>query len=195
MKKFIYVVLFVFTLTLALSGCGKSVVEKGTRDENSYKNETIGITFNKPADWDFCSDEEIARVMGVTVDMLKDEMNSDDMKNLVEFIAIDRSNGDNINMTIEKLGLFNRGMSVDEYIEKSKEIIKEQNESANYEFYDVTKTKLGDVEFDRLKATATYSNTEMEQYCYFTKVGIHMVVITATTSVGMSPETIESYFA
>lgn len=197
MKKIICVLLSIFTLTLVLSGCAKSIVERGARDNVSYKNETIGITFNLPSGWIFYTDEEIAEAMDVSVDMLKDKdlIDSNKIKNIIEFIAVNTYNGNNINMAIEKLGLFNRGISVEKYIKKTKEQMKEQNASANYEFYDVEQANLGDVEFDRLKATTTYSGTNITQYMYIKKVGIHMVIITATTTNNLSPEKFESYFS
>lgn len=197
MKKIICVLLSIFTLTLVLSGCAKSIVERGARDNVSYKNETIGITFNLPSGWIFYTDEEIAEAMDVSVDMLKDKdlIDSNKIKNIIEFIAVNTYNGNNINMAIEKLGLFNRGISVEKYIKKTKEQMKEQNASANYEFYDVEQANLGDAEFDRLKATATYSGTNITQYMYIKKVGIHMVIITATTTNNLSPEKFESYFS
>ena len=43
-------------------------IERGTISGNTYTNESIGITFEKPSDWIFASDDEIAKMMGESFD-------------------------------------------------------------------------------------------------------------------------------
>ncbi len=196
LKKFFFVLL-VITVCTSIS-CSKSIVERGTIEGNQYVNSSIGITFTKPSNWYFLSKSQIADLMDITQEMFEDEdlFDSDEVTNIIEFVATISSGSNNINMGVEKLkSLFARLISVERYIESTKSLLKTQNPNANYTFSESEKAILGNEEFVMITAECNYYNQNLIQYIYFKKVGIHMVVITATTSGAMSREMVESCFS
>ena len=54
-------------------GNKKTVITRGTIDDEVYVNDCMGIEFVRPATWVYSTDEEIAAVIGIGVEMLGDK--------------------------------------------------------------------------------------------------------------------------
>lgn len=196
MKRIISVFVGIFTFILALTGCSKAPIERGTRDEISYKNQSIGITFDLPSGWSFYTDEQVANAMGISTTKYKkmDLLDYEEITFVIDFVAVDKTSGTNVNMTIEKLTGKDKLITTKRYIEKSKEEIMEEYNVTNIEFSDVVSVNLGSVEFDKFEISYTYYGVKIRQFCYIKKKGSRVAIITITTN-GNNPEEYESYFS
>ena len=59
MKKFLALLLAIVMLS-ALVSCGGAELTRGVVEGDVYKNESLGLNFNKPSSWVYSTDEEIA---------------------------------------------------------------------------------------------------------------------------------------
>ncbi len=198
MKKRISLLLAILMLVCVLSACDSAAaLARGETKDNVYTNSSLGITFTKPENWRFYTEDEIAEMMNITAEMFKDEdlINSSDVTSLIEFMALDSKTGSNVNLTIENLRFGNKNITVEEYAELAKTQLKEQLAGATYTFGEEKTVSLGTLSCLRIHAKCSYSGVNMDQYLYLSKVGSHMVVITATSNDGSTPETFEKMFS
>lgn len=129
MKKSVKILLIVISLVLvltALTGCGNNEVNnnqselnntsnqsgretltRGTIDENNvYNNGYADITFKLPDGWAFATDEQIADMMNVAVEMLDSENGNlaevIEETGLYDMVANDQTNGTSVMVMFEK---------------------------------------------------------------------------------------------
>lgn len=169
-------------------------ISRGTVEGNVYKSEFSEITFTKPDDWKFLTDEEIAANFNIGAEMLGQDKFSETIASVTSLMDMQASNpltGDNINIVYENLAITgNQKITADEYIEITKSQFASL-ESFNYEFKnDFTKT-LGNHEYRGAIFEANYNGIKLTQGCYFRKIGDYMVVITITLTSLESFEEIE----
>ncbi len=196
--RLILALLITATLASLLSACALSKIQRGETTDSTYTNAALGVTFEIPDGWTFYTDEEIAAIMNISADLWKDEdlINNANVSSIIDFMAVQTASGNSVNLSIENLKASgNAGISVKEYIEASKKLIREQLTGATYTFDDDTDVTLGDKTYTRLSATCSYSGVTMKQYLYIRKVGSHMVVITATSTNGTNANVFEKMFS
>ncbi len=207
MKKIISLLLIAVLAAALLCSCnlddvaGEIVdsitVKRGVADAESYTNESIGITFNKPADWVFYTDEQIAEIMNISKDLFKDEnlLESAEITSVIDFMAVNATTGDNVNLSIENLLASGNGlMTVEEYADASKNILLTQS-GLTYTFGNNEKVTVAGEEYLRITAMTTVNGASMTQYMYLRKCGTSMIVFTATSMSGAEPETFEAMFS
>lgn len=69
------VLMLLSAVSLAACGSDKGTTKKyarGTVTGNVYHSDFAELTFTKPDDWTFATDEEIAKMLGVGLEMMKD---------------------------------------------------------------------------------------------------------------------------
>ncbi len=204
MKKTISLILALLMLVsvLSLSSCGKAEPEKkyeaGTTTGNIYRNDYLGITFTKPDTWKYFTDEEIAQVMGVAKDMLKDGENFSDsyLTSLVEFMALEPNEGCNVNLTVEKLkGYSGKNTDIDAYVDAFKKMLPGQYDEnvAKVNISDtVTEKKIGENTYRCLRATVQIAGGTMEQEYLLRIVDSYVVAICITAVGGVTIEAMEA---
>lgn len=182
MKKLIALLLSVLCLA-AFCSCGNSIkFEHGVTEGDTYTNKSIDLKFTKPSGWTFKTDEEIAKLMNISVDeyMKSSELlDSDKLAQAIEFFAADNSTGNNVNMSIEKVS---KSLSMDKYIESFKKQINSQlTSSMTVNFNEgQSEVDLGGNKYTHLSSVVKASGIEMHQHYYLRKVGNYIVAITAT---------------
>lgn len=168
----------------------------GSIEGNVYTNEFAGITFTKPSDWVWASDEELATLFGAAADILYGDSVLLELSKLVTFydmMAVGL-NG-NINLAYENLNLLNASdCTEEEYIEYLKDNISSLFDTMSYSFGDSQKVMLGDSEFYRTEMSVTLEEYGLTQYCYIRHVGDYMICMTLTVSASFDLEDFEKRF-
>ncbi len=200
MKKLVSVLLVLATLVCMLAACNtpKATMKRGEKTDSAYTNEVLGLTFTLPSGWRFYTDEEIAATMNMSADLYKDEnlLESAKATSVMDFMAVQESTGNNVNMTIENLKVSNNAkITVEKYLDVVKEQLNSQMQGVTYTFKDAVDAKLGNADFMMLEAACSYSGVKMTQYMYLKKEGIHMVLITCTSVSGADRASFEAMFS
>lgn len=201
MKKLLLLVLTICMLG-TLAGCKSEDKEKtlsrGTIEGDVYTSEFAGITFTKPESWVYSTDEEIAQVMNVgleVMDRTEFEQKAAELTTVYDMMVKDVLWGNNVSVGFENLQLSQASnITVEQYIDTVKTLMVQQASVMNYEFGDTAEVKLGEQTYTRLPATGSYSGISFEQYMYLRKEGVYMVVITVSVFDGTEVSTFEAMF-
>ncbi len=200
MKRIISLISLVAMLTLVLSSCFliPLTIERGETTDTAYTNESLGITFTKPLNWTFYTDEQIAELMDISADMYKDKdlIKSADITSVIDFMAVKNGNTNNVNLSIENLAVTgNKKITEEEYLEITKKNINEQVAGMSYTFSESKTVKLGEEEYLMIEASCNYSGIQLTQFIYVRKVDKFMVCVTATTNGSMEASDFEAMFS
>ncbi len=186
-------------MLLVLCACAETVsIDRGVTSDSSYTNESLSVNFTKPAGWRFYTEEELAKLLNVTVEQFRDESFSDAAKlnSVFEFMAVNESTGDNVSLIMENLRPSgNTGITEERYAELSRKNMQEQLVGATYTFGEDSRVSVGGQSYLRITAKCSYSGITMQQYMYLRKVGSYMVVITATSMSGKDASEFEKMFS
>lgn len=199
MKKTSKILLIVISLVLVLitlAGCGnnttnntenntenqtaKEAIARGTIDANNvYTSEFAGIKFTLPEGWAYSTDEQIASMMNVGVEVLKDQ--KDNLSEILEqtalydMVANDQTNGTSVMVMFEK-SLLN--VNEEFYLNNVKKGLESVTE-LDYQITDeITTETVGGKEYKVLTATVPAYN--MVQKYYVVKKGDYFVDILVT---------------
>ena len=174
----------------------KKEVSRGTIAGDVYTNDFIGITFTKPADWTYATDEEIAQSINIGQDMIdlnafKEALNQ--TASIYDMCAVD-TYGNRVMVCYENTMLTAfREITVDEYIEGFKSHL--QSTDASYEFLPLEDAKLGDTTFKKLNSKVTINGVEITQASYITVIDQYAVSVVLTTAVEGGIESMEAMFS
>lgn len=189
MKKFI--ALLLAALCLLFTSCsgknsGEAAFSRGTVENGVYRNTSMGITVAPGDGWTFCSDEEIARLYGISADSFLNEDASDSFKqaNIVYDMYCSSPDGDSMNVNYENAGLYALALgSAKDYLELSSSNLESQ---LNLEGVTIEKNEIGEIEINGssvpcLYVTLTYSEQGVTLYEFIVaeKRGSRFAVITA----------------
>ncbi len=195
-KRLISLALLTTLLLLCLISCAPAKpITRGTIEENVYNNADLDITFTKPSNWYFYTDEQISEITKISVEEILNENQYDPekMTYVLDFMAGDEQ-GNNVNLSIESLNFLGKTMTVEKYIENLKENLNAQ-ETLTYTFSDTSDVTLSDTTFTRMTASATYNTITMTQYMYVKKLDDYVLCITATAVNDMSASEFEAMFS
>lgn len=223
MLKGISIILIIASTVILLTGCGKEKEEtpKTTPNEevnvennveeqkdNSteefsmgkwnngvYENKFLGLKFKLPDGWTYSSDEEIAKTMNVGKELLNDDQKAAaEIANLTSVYYIMANNpntGDNISIMTEKPLM---EATTEYYLSQLKSQLSSV-ESIKYEFGEVTKEKVANMEFDVLTATAKMNGIKLTQKYYIHKMDKYFLDIIVTDISGKEDiKNITTYF-
>ena len=117
MKKWLALLLAAM-MALALVACGDTPANndndnkdndtkteefaRGSWDGNVYTNDSLNLTVTVPDGWKIATDEELAAIMGITIDSLTEQGVSEEFlkaQNTYEMMAQDPTNGSNVIVT------------------------------------------------------------------------------------------------
>ena len=164
--------LCVLTLASCADLLSTTKFERGTRTDEAYTNTSAGLAFVKPSGWVFYTDDQLEQTFKVSKDLLKDPdaMDKADVSSLYEFMAVDSSTGNNVNLVVAK---GNGVTSVEKYVEQVKKELSDQLTSGvTVIFSDGTSNvKLGDGTWVTYSAQVSTNGVNMTQYYFARKVG------------------------
>lgn len=183
------VLMLLSTVSLAACGSDKGTTKKyarGTVTGNVYHSDFAELTFTKPDDWTFATDEEIAKMLGVGLEMMKDgdSFDSSELESTIEFQALSVI-GSSITMTVEKQSALATALNdIDDYVDEFKKTMLEQLDGATYKFGETSDVVLGGNTYKRIDGSIMLSGLVIKQAIYLRIVGNYLVNITMTQSTG-----------
>ncbi len=159
-------------------------VSRGTISGNVYSNEFVGLSFTKPADWTFATDEELK----ATIDAGAEYTNYSDLElTLSESATVydmqtSDSMGNSVMVLYENtmLSAFKK-MTEDEYLENLKAGLQNVN-GITYTFKGTNNVTLGDETFKRATFSASANGATIDQYYYVKSFDKYVVSIIVTTT-------------
>ncbi len=202
MKKFLRLAIvsaLTLVTVLSLVACGgtdkNTPFARGAINGNVYHSDFAGVTFTKPDNWKFSTDEEIAKLLGVGLDVLQsgDKFDASELASTIDFQASDPATGNNVNMSVEKLNPINAAtVSIDDYIESFRSTLTTQFQGMSATFGDTTETTIGENTYKRVTANVQMSGVSMQQVYLLRKVGKYVVCITMTSTNGGDISSLEA---
>lgn len=175
-----------------------SEVTRGVIDGNVYTSDFSGITFTKPDNWSYYTDEQLAELVNIGVEQLEaDNLTKalTEVASVYDMCASDVTGSsvmvcyENTDMTLTK------GKTPEEYMELLQKQLKEMQSTLDYTFGEIETVTLGGEEYTKLTAYASTGGVEMTQYYYSRYVGKYMASIIITDTVGTQVEDIEAMFS
>lgn len=157
-------------------------ISRGEWNGNQYVNEFANIKFNLPSGWSKYSDEQIAQVMNVGVELL-----NDDQKKLAELaqsmviygmVANDDTTKANVSVILEKPAI---KITPESYATNLKQQL-EAVSSIQYKVNETATAKVGAEEYTSLTSTASVSGVEIGQSYYIRAEGDYIITIIVTTT-------------
>lgn len=189
MKKTV-LLLMLFVSAVAFSAAGgepaaaPSDFSIGEWNGNVYSNDFLGISYKLPDGWIKYSDEEIAAVMNLSLEMLNDNQKAlaDLAKLTVVFHMIVKNpeTGENISVLTEKVHL---DVTSIYYLENLKAQLSALT-AINYTIGELSKETIGGREYDVLTATASVSDKTLTLKYYCCKLGKYFLSIVASSMNG-----------
>lgn len=159
----------------------------GKTSGGTYTNDFLGLTFNLPTGWQFYSDEQILALNNIVGDYI-DESIAEQLKNaniIYDMYAINHSNGNSINITMEKLNAV-QAMNLD-----IKAILEGQSSNITTMFQKMgisnisikyQKVTVGGKEHDGLVISGTSSSVSIYETMIAYQRGDYLVYITACST-------------
>lgn len=152
MRKVI-AMLLALCMVLCLCACGskeeEASVRTGTLDGYKYENKFLGIGCELDENWTYASQEELARMIGLTAEMFDDDY-ADKLKEqdmFYDMMAVAAEGLVSINIVIQNIGLlYGTALSEEKYLDLAGEELETQLGSAgmdNIETTRITKTFAG----------------------------------------------------
>jgi hypothetical protein len=198
MKKFLSLVL-VIVMMAALVGCGGGVeLTRGVIEGDLYKNESLGLNFNKPSSWVYSTDEEIAESMGAAADILGGDLKEALEKNptIYDMMVVDSLTRTNINVGFENLSkTLSSNITVEQYVDSLKEQFSKITEMTVTVHDGLETVKLGETEFTKFVCDTKMSGVKMTQVYYLRKIDNYMAFVIVTITRGYTVSDIEAMFS
>ncbi len=187
-KTVLLLMLFVSAVAFAAAGgepaAAPSDFSIGEWNGNVYSNDFLGISYKLPDGWIKYSDEEIAAVMNLSLEMLNDNQKAlaDLAKLTVVFHMIVKNpeTGENISVLTEKVHL---DVTSIYYLENLKAQLSALT-AINYTIGELSKETIGGREYDVLTATASVSDKTLTLKYYCCKLGKYFLSIVASSMNG-----------
>ncbi len=197
MKKFLALLLAIVMLG-ALVSCGGAELTRGVVEGDVYKNESLGLNFNKPSSWVYSTDEEIAESMGAAADILGGDLKEALEKNptIYDMMVVDSLTRTNINVGFENLSkTLSSNITVEQYVDSLKEQFSKITEMTVTVHDGLETVKLGETEFTKFVCDTKMSGVKMTQVYYLRKIDNYMAFVIVTITRGYTVADIEAMFS
>lgn len=180
-------VLMLVVITM-FSGCSKKesskqVYSKGVIKENTYESKFLNLKFTTPEGYTMFTEDDLNQYVQFAEGIVykdKDQKVIDYSKavTVYEMMCAEATiNSPNVNIVIENL--LGREVSVDDYIESSKQQLLATG--IEYTFGDTTKdVELAGEKYTVLDCVGNYAGQELLQQMYIRQVGNRMLLLTVT---------------
>lgn len=174
-----------------------SDISRGVITGNVYYSDFSGIGFNKPDDWTYYTDEQIADMMDIAQDSMDTDSFQDTANQLISVYDMAVANittGTNVNVSYENLALTNStNITETEYADAVAKQL-ESLTSLNQSMVEQTTVTLGNYEYLRTTCDVKYVGVEMTQVYYFRKIDSFMNIIVITNMGDYTIDDIEAMF-
>lgn len=173
-------------------------ITRGTINGNVYYSDYSGVTFTKPDEWVYSSDEQIAEMMNIAQELLDTNSFQDmalQLSSVYDMAVTDIVTGTNINISYENLALSN---STDITEAEYADIVVEQINSLttmNTEVVDQSTVTLSGNEYLRITCNSDYDGFIMTQVYYLRKIDSFMNSIIVTLVGDYTIADIEAMFS
>ena len=203
MKK-IMVLILALICVFGLCACDEEIGKvkisftRGETNEHVYVNESINIKFTKTENMVYSTDEELAAIMNISLEVLTDNkalFEQAKLSVITCFMATDVTTRNNLVLVMEDLKLSgSSNITTKQYFEAVKSQLQMQT-SITYTIGETSTAKLGNETYDVLSLTASANGVTMAQNMYIRKVGSYMVCLTITSVDGTEMSTFEAMFS
>lgn len=169
----------------------KTSITRGTWTDGVYYNATAGFNFTPPENWLLADDEEIARIIGVSKEMLGaagEDLSDHDV--VYDTFVQNPDNGTNIFIVYQKIGMLSAlGTDIDDIMD---EVIKQivENTAVNSTYVDTTEQTLGNVDYQCAEFETDLGGITIKQYVLVNKF---MNYVTNITITALASEPIEEF--
>ena len=171
----------------------------GKSENNSYRNDFLGLSCTLPDDWVFYNDEQILQLNNMVGDVM-DEEAAEQLKNadiIYDMYASNEADGSSINVNLEKINPL-QAMTVDikQSLESQIDMIQSTYQNMGYTDIDVTyqKTTVDGKEFDSLNITAKIQGIDFYARAFTFKKGSYFANVTVCSIGTDKTQTILGYF-
>ncbi len=205
MKKILCAIL---ALVMLLSVCGCAAAPAGpafTAGEvngNVYTNEFAGLTFTAPEDWTFSSEEELAQMMNVSLDIIADD--NEYAKKIAELTTVYgmmAQSGDstsNVQVMFENVAITgNKNITAEKYVETVCGLLESTyaDMGATCSINDTKTVTIGGNEYVYLTVDVDYLGVAMQQAYACRKIDKYMANIVITAAGEMTSDDILALFS
>lgn len=174
---------------------GDKNLYRGTINKNTYKSPTTGLTFTKPADWDFLSDEELALKIGVSAMELEDyafPTTADRVPAVYDMWVTDPDTGVSISVAYENMhNTASVQMTTDEYMEMLEGAFKNTEGTALLGKYTV---KLSGQTYRKAVFKTETGGMSTQSTYYLRAMGKFMNIVLVTVPAGAESPNVEKMF-
>ncbi len=220
LKKVSLVVAALFVMAAPLSGCGRNKapetaspsllpqteeptgegetsIGRGSWDGDVFTSEFAHLSFTLPEGWTAVSEEELAGMMGIAEDFLKEEnkwiLEAAKLQTIYDMIARDELTGNNVIIQYENLAKNPdaASMSETEYLEVLKKQL-ESLEEMDYSFGEPYSASFSGSEYSGIRANE--AGLGLEQYFFIRKQNGYMVTIIVSLSDETTVDDVTAYF-
>ena len=155
-------------------------ISRGEWNGNQYVNEFVNIKFNLPSGWSKYSDEQIAQVMNVGVELLNDDQKklAELAQSMVIYGMVANDDTTNVSVILEKPAI---KITPESYATSLKQQL-EAVSSIQYKVNEIATAKVGSEEYTALTSTASVSGVEIGQSYYIRAEGDYIITIIVTTT-------------
>lgn len=194
--KIVFAVIFIILaaiVVISLIVNASKTVEHGTINGNVYTNESIGIKFTKPEEWNFLSDEELVEFNNGSISA---EGFSDLASTLKEIESVYEMSaqsplGNNI---IVQLGYIpnSSSYSAEDFLNEFADQLESESLLTDYNIGKITKREIAGEQFSTLDATTVKSYVTAHQRVCARKHGNYIVIFIMTAFSQEDLEAIEN---
>ncbi|MBQ7999870.1 MAG: hypothetical protein IJ298_01470 [Ruminococcus sp.] len=169
---------------------------RGTISKDTYKSPTTGLTFTKPADWNFLTDEELALKIGVDTMELADyafPTTADRVPAVYDMWATDPDTGVNISVAYENMHVTaSVQMTTDEYMEMLEGAFKNTEGTTLLGKYTV---KLSGQTYQKAVFRTDTGGTSTQSTYYLRAMGKFMNIVLVSVPTGTESPNVEKMFS
>ena len=203
MKKII-ALLLILVLSVSLVACldkdtdSDATITRGETVGTKYENDVFGFTFTAPATWVYSTDDEVAALVGMSVEALGDsrfQAALDKNTAIYDMMVRDVVTNSNVLVGYENLKkTLATNITEEQYVEAMKSQMSSVT-GMTVKFPDATEqVKLGNTTFTKVVCQTTTYGVTMTQVYYIRKVGNYMGFVIVTINDGYSIQDIEAMF-
>lgn len=202
MKKSITLLLTAALLVTALAGCGGSTAFKpasGTWSGDTYTNDSIGLVFNKPENWVVATEEEMAQIMGIGLEVMQEATGTQysekmlELQTIYDLYASDPATGASVLLMFENLTLSgSKDIKTEDYVTA---FTGQMEQTGMYSDFESGEMTLAGETYATVTATMEMMGVSISQTTLLRKFDSYMLVITATAMPEIDASTLLASFS
>ena len=162
-------------------------LHRGTVEGNTYTSDYLGIRLTADGDWVIADEEQLAELSGMVLDSFTDKDVKAQLEkggNVMDLYVLNQVDGSSVNVTLQKLGLFNGGMmNEDAYADANLKQLPDVLASSGITVDKIEKTKVTFAGQERVALTleGTVQGYPLYETMVLIKVSSYISCITAAS--------------